>query len=181
LTWKGLNPPYRTIVVDPPWHYAKTNADKDREGYKGKPGLGYGSMSLAEIAALPVDELADPDGCRLYLWTTNRYLQFSWSIARAWGFEPQDRTLVWCKPPRATTPVTTEFVLIAKRGKPEKMPWHPTTWFQWGHQPGHSVKPAAFGDLVESWSPGPYVELFARQPRLGWDAWGYGYETKEPA
>lgn len=41
---------------------------------------------------------------------------------------------------------------------------------------GHSVKPDAFYDLVERVSPAPRVELFARQPRLGWDSWGRGYE-----
>ena len=174
VVWEGLNPPYATIVADPPWHYDKTNADKSGEGYAGKRGLGYGSMTLNEIRSLPVGDLG-PDS-RCFLWITNRYLRHGWSILEAWGYEPQDRTLVWCKPPRATTPVTTEYVLIGKRGKPEKMPWHGTTWFQWGHQSAHSVKPGAFSDLVESWCPGPYVELFARQPRLGWDHWGHGIE-----
>jgi hypothetical protein len=49
-------------------------------------------------------------------------------------------------------------------------------WFDWPRGP-HSAKPSAFSDLVEQVSPGPYVELFARQPRLGWDHWGRGYET----
>lgn len=174
-TWEGLNPPYRTIVVDPPWTYDKTNADKDRDGYAGRRGLAYSAMSLEQIKALPVAELADP-AARLFLWTTNRYLRHAWDVIEAWGFEPQERVLVWCKPPRCTTPVTTEFILIGKRGKPPRMPWHGTTWFDWGHQQGHSVKPAAFLDLVESWCPGPYVELFARQQRFGWDTWGKGFE-----
>ena len=178
MTWEGLNPPYRTIVADPPWHYSKTNPDKSAEGYRGRRGLPYSGMALDEIKALPVADLAHPDGARLYLWTTNRWLRHCWDVAEAWGFVPQDRVLVWCKAPRATTPVTTEFVLVAKRGNPDRMPWANTTWFQWPHQPVHSMKPPAFGDLVESWSPGPYVELFARQPRLGWDAWGHGYEQQ---
>lgn len=176
MTFDGLNPPYATIVVDPPWHYIKVNPDNTHTGYMGG-GLPYSGMALAEIAALPVSSIAAEDS-RVYLWTTNRYLRHSWSIIEGWGFEAQERTLVWCKPPRGTTPVTTEFVLMGKRGSPPKLPWHGTTWFAWPHQNAHSVKPAAFGDLVESWSPGPYVELFARQPRLGWDAWGYGYESE---
>lgn len=50
-----------------------------------------------------------------------------------------------------------------------------STWWLWprGH---HSEKPPAFMDIVERVSPGPYVELFARAPRLGWDSWGLGYE-----
>jgi len=49
------------------------------------------------------------------------------------------------------------------------------TWFK-APRGSHSEKPALFADLIEKMSPGPYVELFARQPRLGWDSWGYGYE-----
>jgi N6-adenosine-specific RNA methylase IME4 len=36
----------------------------------------------------------------------------------------------------------------------------------------HSQKPEAFLDLIERVSPGPYLELFARRNRLGWDTWG---------
>lgn len=176
LTFDELSPPYATIVVDPPWHYDKVNPDKDRENYRGG-GLAYSSLTLDDIRSLPVGSLAAPDS-RLYLWTTNRYLRHAWSVVEAWGFEPAERVLVWCKTPRATTPVTTEFVLIGKRGKPPRMPWHGTTWFQWPLQSVHSQKPDAFMDLVESWSPGPYVELFSRRPRFGWDSWGLGYETE---
>ena len=174
MSWDGLSPPYSTIVADPPWPYAKVNPDKDREQYRGG-GLAYSSMTLDEIGALPVEKLAAPDA-RLFLWTTNRYLRHSWAVLEMWGFEPQERVLVWCKTPRCTTPVTTEFILIGKRGKPPRMPWHGSTWFDWPLQPFHSQKPAAMLDLVESWCPGPYIELFARQPRLGWDSWGWGHE-----
>lgn len=51
-------------------------------------------------------------------------------------------------------------------------------WFTWPRG-AHSVKPAAFFDLVERVSPASYVELFARQPRLGWDHWGWGYEARQ--
>jgi N6-adenosine-specific RNA methylase IME4 len=54
------------------------------------------------------------------------------------------------------------------------------SWFM-APRGAHSVKPPLFADLVEQMSPGPYLELFARQPRLGWDSWGYGYEQKAPA
>lgn len=183
--WDGLSPPYSTIVADPPWHYDKINpanpwlnVDVERRtGYLGAP-LAYASLTLDEIAALPVADLA-ADDARIFLWTTNRYLRHAWSVVESWGFEAQERTLVWCKEPRGTTPVTTEFVIIGKRGKPQRMPWHGTTWFNWKRPPLHSRKPDAFIDLVESWCPGPYVELFARAPRLGWDSWGYGYEQEE--
>jgi hypothetical protein len=50
-----------------------------------------------------------------------------------------------------------------------------SSWWSWPRG-AHSAKPPAFLDLVEQVSPGPYVELFARAPRLGWDSWGKGYE-----
>jgi N6-adenosine-specific RNA methylase IME4 len=172
--WTGLQPPYATLVVDPPWHYAKVNPDNTHTGYRGK-GLPYSSLTLAEIRELPITDVAGADA-RCFLWITNRYLRHGWSVLESWGFQPQDRILVWCKAPRGTTPVTTEFVLIGKRGSPPTMPWHGTTWFQWPHRGPHSAKPDAFLDLVEAWCPGPYVELFARSPRMGWDSWGHGWE-----
>ena len=51
------------------------------------------------------------------------------------------------------------------------------TWYQ-APRGLHSEKPALFCDLIERMSPGPFVELFARSPRLGWDSWGYGYESE---
>lgn len=77
-------------------------------------------------------------------------------------------------------------VLPALQGVPRPEPTPPvrevkhverldTTWFEWPRG-RHSEKPPGFLDVVEQVSPGPYVELFARQPRLGWDHWGYGFE-----
>ena len=174
MRFRGLDPPYATIVVDPPWHYEQPYPQAPQNApTAGK--LPYSGMSLDEIKALPVSELATD--ARLFLWTTNRHLRHAWDVMEAWSFEPQSRLLVWCKPPRATKRVTTEFVLIGKRGSPAPMPWCGTTWFDWKVPPGHSVKPGGFMDLVEEWCQPPYVELFARQPRLGWDAWGWGFES----
>jgi N6-adenosine-specific RNA methylase IME4 len=90
---------YRTIVVDPPWDH------KDGTGVTVSTGkvtaLPYQSMTLDEIAALPVKSLAtnvDQDA-HLYLWTTSRYLRDAFDIARGWGFH-YAATLVWCKQPR---------------------------------------------------------------------------------
>jgi N6-adenosine-specific RNA methylase IME4 len=177
-----LNPPYTTLVVDPPWHYDVVNPPNPGlvQGHTGAAeasGLAYSSLSLDEIRGLPIDGLAAPDA-RLFLWTTNRYLRHAWSVVESWGFTPQDRVLVWCKPPMGTLNVTTEFVLIGRKGRPPRLPWHSTTWFAWPRpHHAHSQKPDAFLDLVEAWCPGPYVELFCRRPRLGWDSWGHGYET----
>jgi N6-adenosine-specific RNA methylase IME4 len=172
-TWEGLSPPYATIVVDPPWHYDKP-IPKARQN-RTDNYIPYPTLALDEIKALPVGDLTTDGRC--YLWVTDRYLRYGWDVLEAWGFTTQARTLVWCKPRQATMWITTEFVLMGSKGHPPRQPWHGTTWFEWPRGRGHSTKPAAFGDLVESWSPGPYVELFARAPRLGWDSWGKGYEV----
>jgi N6-adenosine-specific RNA methylase IME4 len=159
-------------------------------GYDGprKPGdssmgstpMPYGTMTLEEIAALPVGDLA-AESAHLYLWTTDRFLEHAPGIVRAWGFE-KSQTLVWAKAPRGLGPggtfaTTTEFVIVGQRGSLPPLRRLDSTWFGWkrhyeGGYPVHSAKPDGFLDLVESVSPGPYVELFARRARFGWDYWG---------
>jgi N6-adenosine-specific RNA methylase IME4 len=177
-----LSPPYATIVADPPWRYDGGWPEfNDRAGveHRRRP-LPYSGMSVPEIEALPVDGLT-AQAAHLYLWTTNRYLRAAFGVAEAWGFTPT-QTLTWCKPPMGIGPGgafsnTTEFIVFARRGSPGQRQRVDSTWWLWSRGP-HSAKPAAFGDLVEAVSPGPYLELFARAPRLGWDSWGYGYETE---
>lgn len=169
---------YRTIVADPPWHYDKAGAYSWREGRpsgEARPMLDYQTMSVAEIAALPVGELAGVDA-HLYLWTTQRYLLDAHTIAEAWRFRPV-KILVWCKPPTGFSmggPYgnACEFVLFARRGNLSTNCRVSRDWFEWPRRGGHSTKPEAFLDIVEQVSPGPYLEMFARRARFGWDYWG---------
>jgi N6-adenosine-specific RNA methylase IME4 len=172
---------YRTIVADPPWPY--------EEGWPGwglnrekRLALPYPSMTIPEISALPVAQLAEPEGY-LFLWTTSRHLEAAYGVVRAWSFTPR-QVVTWCKPEHGEGPggmfaTTTEFVLVAQRIGPKSHARGqrtlgtrvPTSWFQWPRGK-HSAKPEAFLDVVEQVSPGPYLELFARRNRLGWDTWG---------
>jgi N6-adenosine-specific RNA methylase IME4 len=161
---------YRTIVADPPWPYD--------EGWPGwalsreeRRALPYPSMTLEEIAALPVGRIAEPEGY-LFLWATSRYLEDAYQVARAWTFTPR-QVLTWCKEPMGEGPggmfaTTTEFVLIAQRTLGKRIP---SSWFQW-KRGAHSQKPEHLQDLIEQVCPGPYLEMFARRRRLGWDVWG---------
>lgn len=177
----GLEPPYSTIVADPPWAYDEgwpMSNGQGQSGNKGRRALAYQSLNVADIASLPVGDIAAKDA-HLYLWTTNRYLRDAFGVAEAWGFSPS-QMLVWCKPPRGIGPggafaITTEFALFARRGTLPSSKRVDSTWWLWSRT-GHSTKPSGFLDIVEQVSPGPYVELFARAPRLGWDSWGKGYE-----
>lgn len=170
---------YRTIVADPPWAMPHSGPRTGTSGtwgpYEGDRSLiPYPTMSLAEIAALPVRELLEQDA-HLYIWTTNRFLEATYGIARAWGAEPST-LLTWCKAPMGlgmggAYALTTEHVLFCRRGSLKAQVRTDSTWFQW-KRGKHSQKPEGFLDLVESISPGPYLEMFARRNRLGWDTWG---------
>jgi N6-adenosine-specific RNA methylase IME4 len=174
---------YRTIVADPPWEYDAT--PKGRPGWRKGGGIAtsaplpYRSMSLVEIAALPIQELADPDGTWLFLWTTNRYLPAAFSLLAGWGFVYR-QTIVWAKPSfpvgGCVTANAAEYLLVARRGHVgiiNRWPGGSVVTAPKGALAGeHSKKPEIFLDLVERVAPGPYLELFARRQRLGWDTWG---------
>lgn len=112
--WEGLTPPYSTIVADPPWHYEERVVAFD----KTIP-MPYSTMSTAEIAEMPVVDLAGP-GAHLFLWTTNQHLWAARDVCLGWGFEPS-QVLVWCKPTDRLSPGggtffgTTEFIIYARR------------------------------------------------------------------
>jgi N6-adenosine-specific RNA methylase IME4 len=168
---------YRTIVADPPWAYDEgfgVGLGKHRGERRPLP---YPSMSLEAIRALPVAELA-ADAAHLYLWTTTRYLRHAFGIAEAWGFR-YGQTLVWCKTPMASIlggafGANVEFCLFCRRGVQPHLTKSYSAWFNWPRagRGSHSRKPEAFLDLVESVSPGPYLEMFARRNRIGWDTFG---------
>jgi N6-adenosine-specific RNA methylase IME4 len=164
---------YRTIVADPPWEVATGGAGHWGLA-NGASRLTYPMMSVEDIAALPVRDLADKRA-HLYLWTINAYVEDAYEIARLWGFRPST-LLTWCKAPNGiglggTYSLTTEHVLFARRGVCGAAERLDTTWFQWPRGV-HSAKPEAFLDLVERVSPEPRLEMFARRQRLGWDTWG---------
>ncbi len=179
--WEGLKPPYATIVADPPWPDPHKLTGVTRVG-RVKKDRGtekqYSTMTLGEIAHLPVTDLAEPQGCHLYLWTTNLHLPDTFAVMAAWGFVYKT-TITWVKEGHLGLGryfrTQTEFVLFGVKGSLRTTDQSQVNYFH-AAKAGHSVKPPHFGDLVERCSPGPYVELFARAPRLGWDSWGYGYE-----
>lgn len=159
---------YRTIVADPPWPILGKGDGASRV----RPP--YPLMQLEQIQLLRVSELAEDDS-HLYLWTTQQFLCDAPRVARSWGFVPMN-LLTWCKPglgAGARFRPTTEFVWFCERGY-ERLPItrrDVPTHFNWPRG-AHSEKPAAFYDLAESISPGPYLELFARRQRMNWDTWG---------
>lgn len=172
---------YRTIVVDPPWEYRQKFAGpgkatsfwtKNRRAGKGAAAA-YGCMTQAELLVLPLQEWSD-DNAHLYLWTTNQFMIEAHELAAAWGFQVKT-ILTWVK--RGIRMGfyfrnNTEHVLFGVRGSQRTLRRDVPTAFNSNAPRNHSEKPAAFYDMVESMSPGPYLNVFARKHRFNWDAWG---------
>ena len=170
---------YRTIVADPPWRYTVTpNEDGPSTAEKH-----YETATQDAISELPIAALAQ-DNAHLYMWVTNPILTEqrlrggpnAVAIARAWGFEPKT-LLTWIKSENGAGMGfyfrgDTEHVLFAVRGQLSIPSERRISNVFRGSRGEHSQKPDAFLDLVEQVSPGPYLELFARRQRLGWDTWG---------
>jgi len=165
---------YRTIVADPPWDYPEGFALGPGHGTLEVRPLPYPPMTLEDIAELPVSELADKR-CRLFLWTTNRYLPDAFDIIESWGFRYR-QTLVWHKTdanlPSSIAPNSAEFLLVAQKGFPGRLGTLPSAVISATRSGGHSTKPEVWLDYIEAVSPEPRLELFARRQRIGWDTWG---------
>lgn len=185
---------YGTIIADPPWN--------ESGGGKIKRGADrhYSLMTLKEIKDLGpfVQSIAAPNS-HLYLWTTNNFLiRAGAEILPAWGFE-YITCLTWEKEKIGLGQYyrgTTEHVLFARRGQPpyRKLPSGKRAqgktgfkapdeavlryiekegaWF-FEERGRHSEKPHIIHEWAEKVSHGPYMELFARSERKGWDCWGH--------
>ena len=181
IAWGGLGAAlgsasrskFKTIVADPPWAYRNRMRGNMTKGEMRAVDFNeYPTMSIDEICALPVRDLSEDDA-HLYLWTTQLFLRDSYRVLDAWGFR-QAAVLVWAKPPKGvcgTYVCSVEFCIFGRRGNLQHKRRQLGTCYQWPRS-AHSAKPEAFIDMVESVSPGPYLELFARRNRLGWATWG---------
>lgn len=176
-----LSPPYATIVADPPWAYPG-NALSGKYRPDANASAQYQTMWPFEVAAMPVSSIV-ADDAHAYLWCTSTRLfaqPTPADILEAWGFR-FIALLTWVK--RGPLGLgqyfrlDTEHVAFGVRGKAPIPPAVRHRNVFEAAKSSHSTKPASFYDIVERVSPGPYVELFARAARLGWDSWGYGYEV----
>jgi N6-adenosine-specific RNA methylase IME4 len=176
---------YRTIVADPPWDYAagfpthRGGKYRKGRGSRAETALPYPSMTIGEIRALPIPDLALPDAW-LFMWATSAYLFQAGDIGHEWGFNYR-QTIVWRKTgtptPFAATvaPNHAEFLLVFKQGQPRRKATWPSSVIDAPNRANvdrHSQKPEVFLDFVETFTHGPYLELFARRTRMGWDTWG---------
>lgn len=169
---------FGAVLIDPPWRFANRTGKMAPEHKRLRR---YATLGLDEIAALPVGDLALPQS-HLYLWTPNAILPQALAILEAWGFTYKTN-LVWYKTRKDGGPDgrgvgfyfrnVTELLLFGVKGKLRTLPpGRSQVNLVSERKQEHSWKPDAVYRIVESCSPGPYLELFARRRRPGWTSWG---------
>lgn len=162
---------YPVIYADPPWRYENPPIGATSRAIENH----YPTMTLEEICALPVRDLAT-DSAILYLWATAPKLAECFEVIQAWGFEYRTN-MVWDKEKIGMgyhARNQHELLLICKRGDipPPEAGKQPASVYREARGP-HSAKPSFFAEMIEATYPGlPKIELFCRSPRDGWAVWG---------
>ncbi len=169
---------FSTILADPPWRFSNRTGKVAPEHKR----LGrYSTMSLEEIMAMPVADIAATNA-HLYLWVPNALLPEGLEVMKAWGFRYVSN-IIWAKRRKDGGPDgrgvgfyfrnVTEILLFGVKGSMRTLaPGRSQVNMIETRKREHSRKPDEQYDLIESCSPGPYLELFARYPREHWVVWG---------
>lgn len=182
---------FRVIYSDPPWHFQSWSPEhQDRKAP-------YSTMSREEIAALPVQSIADDD-CVLFLWICWPQLEEAIDLIKAWGFTYKTCAFSWIKADAAQmelfrddvdvqvglgywTRANSEVCLLATRGSPKRLNADVRQAIVEPRRE-HSRKPDCVYDRIERLVDGPYIELFARNRRKNWASWGNQVELfNEPS
>ncbi len=156
---------YKTILADPPWKYGK--------GFGYGAGEYYPLMTIEEIVGLNIGNRIADENCHLYLWCPNSMLQQGLDVMKGWGFV--FKTVITWRKHRSIFGYyfkgQSEQLLFGVRGKLPPQDRCQTTIIE-GKIRKHSQKPNEQFEVIEKVSPKPRIELFARERRKGWDAWG---------
>jgi len=167
---------YRAILMDVPWSFlVRSDKGKDRSAERH-----YATMTLDEIKALPVRDLAHPDGCVLHFWVIDTHLEMALDVIRAYGFTYKTVGFYWAKTNADGSMFTgmgfwtranPEQAWLATIGNPKRTGKGVKRLIV-SPRREHSRKPDEIYERIEALTDGPYVELFARQWRPNWSAWG---------
>lgn len=168
---------YRVFYADPPWKYNDALAiSKDGLGESyGPADAHYPQMTIADLCALPIRDLAEDDAV-LFLWTTSPLLEESFKVVSAWGFKYKS-SFVWDKVKHNMghyNSVRHEFLLVCTRGSctPDVRKLFDSVQAI-ERSERHSEKPEEFRGIIDTLYPsGERIELFARSAHEGWQKWG---------
>ncbi len=174
-----INKQFATILADPPWRFSNRTGKVAPEHRRL---LRYSTMALDEIKALPVESVTS-EPAHLYLWIPNALLAEGLEVMNEWGFTYKTN-IVWHKVRKDGGPDgrgvgfyfrnTTEIILFGVRGKNARTlsPGRRQVNIIRTRKREHSRKPDELYNIIEECSPGPYLELFARDTRKGWVSHG---------
>jgi N6-adenosine-specific RNA methylase IME4 len=180
---------FACILADPAWQFINRTGKVAPEHRRLSR---YGTMDLATISALPVDEIA-ASTAHLYLWVPNALLPDGLRVMSEWGFQYKSN-IIWRKIRKDGGSDgrgvgfyfrnVTEIVLFGVRGKNARtlQPGRTQVNYLETRKREHSRKPDEIYPIIEACSPGPRIELFARGVRPGWAVWGNeAAENYEPS
>lgn len=170
--------PFSTILADPPWRFSNRSGKVAPEHKRLRR---YETMSLHDICDLNVSALARRNS-HLYLWCPNALLPWGLRVMDAWGFTYK-ANVIWYKIRKDGGPDgrgvgfyfrnVTENMLFGVRGRMRTLqPGRRQVNMIRSRKREHSRKPTEAYRVIEDCSPGPYLELFARDERSGWIQWG---------
>lgn len=176
---------FKTVLADPPWRFTNRTGKVAPEHRRLDR---YDTMTLADIKALPVEDTLAKNA-HLYLWVPNALLPDGMAVMEAWGFRYVSN-IVWAKRRIDGGPDgrgvgfyfrnVTELILFGVRGSMRTLaPARSQVNMIETRKREHSRKPDEQYEFIESCSPGPYLEMFARQQRPGWEAWGNESDVEE--
>jgi N6-adenosine-specific RNA methylase IME4 len=170
---------FKTLLADPPWQFQNRTGKVAPEHRRLNR---YATLTLDQIKELPVASAATSTA-HLYLWIPNALLPQGIEVMQAWGFQYKSN-IVWHKVRKDGGSDgrgvgfyfrnVTELMLFGVRGKNARTlaPGRRQVNYFSSRKREHSRKPDEQYPLIESCSPGPYLELFARGVRPSWVTWG---------
>lgn len=177
--------PFGCILADPPWGFRTFGGDDAVPTLANDP---YPTMTLEDMKALPVADVAAKD-CLLLMWVVSSHIPQAIELAEAWGFTYRSLGPVWVKASSpdqleifGDAPISdlgmgywfrqqSEIALVFGRGSPLRLSCG-VRQVIWAPRREHSRKPDVSHERVCALVAGPYLEMFARQPREGWTVWG---------
>lgn len=162
---------FGALYLDPPWAFV-TYSSKGAVPQRA-PGQHYETMSEAELAAIPIASLAAKD-CALFMWVIDTHLPQALRLVEAYGFTYRKLVFIWDKRAMSLGHWTRnegEICILATRGRPKRLD-KGVRQIHAEARREHSRKPEEFRDRIERLVAGPYLELFGRQARPGWQIAG---------
>lgn len=169
---------YQIIYCDPPWDYKGQTQHTGRGGVKSGGAIShYPTMTVSEMKKLNVKDIADPEGCLLFMWTSSPHLDQAIDLMKAWGFDYATIGFIWDKQrlnPGYYTLSQCEICIIGKLNRiPKPRGARNIQQLVSIKRTRHSQKPGEVRErIVQMFPKQNKLEMFARRKAKGWDSWG---------